>query len=58
MALPTQDFDRVDRRKVHEHEDEHDDQIINIGILGSYVLGEESSGGPIGDRVTCSEMGK
>lgn len=48
MAFCNQEPERVDRGEVDEHENEHEEDIVENEILDSYVPCEEPRSGPIG----------
>lgn len=60
MISWNQEFERIDRCQADKHEEnhkyEHEDDLIDSKIFGSYVSRLEPSGGPTDDYVICSEV--
>lgn len=58
MAFWIQKIELVDQSEVEEHGKEQEDELIDIEILDSCVLSDESSDGPVEDYQKGSEVVK
>lgn len=58
MALGIQKFKCVSRLEVHKHGDEDKNDLIDVKVLETQVLGEEPSSGPLEDCLIRSEVAK